>query len=220
MSYLVNIGYLLMLCAFLARDVLWLRLLLAVAQALVVVYAFQSGVPIIAAWNLLFAAINTVWVIVILRERRRVTLPPDLAGTYARHFAALTPQEFLKLWNHGRREVVVGQALTRHGEQPDALYFLTAGTAHVSVKGTPITDLPAGHFVAEMSLLTGEAANADVDAVGELEAVRWDIEELRAIRQRNPVLWTKIQSVIGHDIVQKLKHGVTRLPDSPAGRVP
>jgi hypothetical protein len=207
MAYLVNFGYILMLCAFLARDVLWLRLLLTIAQTLVVIYAFQNGVPLIAAWNLLFASINGIWVLVILRDRRTVTIPPDLAGTYTRHFAALTPQEFLRIWNQGRREVVVGQPLARDGEHPESLYFLTAGTARVSRQGTPITDLPAGHFVAEMSLLTGQPANADVDALGEVEAVRWTVEELTAIRQRNPVLWTKIQSVIGHDIVRKLQSG-------------
>jgi hypothetical protein len=204
-SFLVNFGYVLMLCAFLARDVVWLRGLLAFAQTLVVIYAFGAGVPIIALWNLLFALINAVWVIVILRERRSVTLPADLAPTYSRYFAALTPQEFLRLWNQGRREVVVGQLLARDGEAPEALYFLTAGTVRVSRQGTPIADLAPGHFVAEMSLLTGEPANADVHAVGEVEAVRWAISDLRAIKQRNPVLWTKIQSVIGHDIVRKIQ---------------
>jgi hypothetical protein len=205
--YLVNFGYVLMLCAFLARDVMWLRTLLAFAQTLVVLYAFSAGVPIIAAWNLLFAVINAVWVFVILRERRHVTIPPELTSTYTRHFAALSPQEFLRLWNQGRREVVVGQSLARDGQRPEALYFLTAGTARVSRHGKPITELPAGYFVAEMSLLTGEAANADVDAVGEVEAIRWTIQDLRSIRQRNPVLWTKIQSVIGTDIVRKIQTG-------------
>ena len=205
--YLVNLGYVLMLCAFLARDVMWLRTLLAVAQTLVVVYAFTAGVPIIALWNLLFAVINGVWVLVILQERRHVAVPPELTSTYTRYFAALTPQEFLRLWNQGRREAVVGQSLARDGEQPDALYFLTAGTARVSRSGEPIAELLAGHFVAEMSLLTGEPANADVDAVGEVEAVRWAIQDLRSIRQRNPVLWTKIQSVIGQDIVRKILTG-------------
>ena len=169
--YIVHVGYVLMLCAFLARDVLWLRALLSCAQTLVVIYAFRAGVPSIAAWNLLFACINAAWVVVILRERRQVTLPPELTSTYTRYFAALTPQEFLRLWNQGRREVVVGQPLARDGERPDALYFLTAGTARVSRHGKPITELPAGHFVAEMSLLTGEPANADVDAIGKVEAV-------------------------------------------------
>jgi hypothetical protein len=203
--YIVHLGYGLMFCAFLARDVLWLRALLAVAQTLLVVYAWHLALPGIAAWNALFAFVNAIWAVTILRERREVTLPRELATTYAGYFTALTPPEFLRLWNLGRRARISSQRLTREGEFPDSLFFLTSGTVQVSRQGALVTELPAGHFVAEMSLLTGEPANADVDAVGQVEAVRWAIGDLRSIRQRNPVLWTKIQSVIGHDIVRKIQ---------------
>jgi CRP-like cAMP-binding protein len=58
-----------------------------------------------------------------------------------------------------------------------------------------------------MSLLTGEMANADVDAMGDVEVIRWPTKDLRDVRQRNPSLWTKIQSVIGHDLVEKIQRG-------------
>jgi hypothetical protein len=202
--YIVHVGYVLMLGAFLARDVLWLRGLLACAQTLVVIYAFRAGVPSIASWNLLFACINAVWVAAILRERRRVAVPAALQPIFVRHFAALTPQEFLRLWGQGRREVLRRGRLVRDGDFPDALYFLMQGSVRISRNGAFVTELGAGRFVAEMSLLTGEPANADVDAVGDVEAMRWPIDDLRAIRDRNPLLWTRIQSVIGHDIVEKL----------------
>jgi hypothetical protein len=207
--FLVHLGYGLMLCAFLARDVLWLRALLAGAQSLLVVYALLAGLTSVAAWNGLFASVNALWAVTIVRERRQVTLPPDLAATYARHFAALAPPEFLRLWEQGRREIVRDRALTRDAEYPDALYFLMTGTARVSRQGRLVRELGAGHFVAEMSLLTGEPANADVDAIGEVEAVRWAIRDLRSIQQRNPVLWTKIQSVIGQDMVRKIQTSST-----------
>ena len=73
-----------------------------------------------------------------------------------------------------------------------------------------VAELPAGYFVAEMSLLTGEPANADVTAVGPVDVVRWSTSELRELRQRNPALWTKIQSVIGHDLVEKIRRGEGR----------
>jgi hypothetical protein len=58
-----------------------------------------------------------------------------------------------------------------------------------------------------MSLLTGETANADADALGPIEVIRWPIADLAAIRDRDPRLWTKIQSVIGHDLVEKIRRG-------------
>jgi hypothetical protein len=202
--YIVHVGYVLMFCAFLARDVLWLRGLLVIAQTMIVIYAARVGVPSIAAWNVVFAAINATWAVLILRERRAVTLPAELQPLHARHFAALTPPEFLRFWKQGRRDVVADQRIVHAGGYPDALFFLLAGTARVSRNGSSITDLPAGFFVAEMSLLTGNPANADVDAVGSVEVMRWNVTDLRAL-QRNAALWTKVQSVIGHDLVQKIQ---------------
>jgi hypothetical protein len=202
---LVHIGYALMLAALVARDILWLRALLVAAQSLIAVYAWRMGVPSIAAWNALFVVINSLWVSKILRERREVTLPEPLRTLHARHFAALAPPEFLRLWRQGTSRRIEHGRLATSGERPSALFFLLNGAVRVSKNGAPITDLPAGFFVAEMSLLTGEPANADVDVLEPVEVMSWPTADLQAIRARNPALWTKIQSVLGHDIVAKIQ---------------
>lgn len=203
--YLVNVAYFLMLCGFVARDILYLRTLLVFAQTGIAVYAWGSGVPVIAAWNALMVAINTTMAVKILHERQAVVLPAELQRLYDRHFAALSPPEFLRWWRQGQREVLENRPLARAGERPDWLYFLLGGTVRVSRNRAPITELPAGYFVAEMSLLTGEPANADVDALGSVDVMRWATPDMRELRQQNPVLWTKIQSVIGHDLVEKIQ---------------
>jgi hypothetical protein len=204
-TYLVNAAYVLMLCAFVARDILWLRLFLAGAQSLLVTFAWLAGLPAIAGWNALFVAINTFMAARILRERRRVALPPSLRRLHERHFAALSPPEFLRWWGLGRRERLENAALTRAGEHPDWLYFLLDGRVRVSRDSEPVVELPDGYFVGEMSLLTGQPANADVHALGPVDVVRWPRRELHALRDHSPVLWTKIQSVIGHDLVEKIR---------------
>ena len=203
-ALLVHSGYGLMLCALAARDILWLRGTLVLAQTVLALYAWRAGVSSIAAWNTLFVVINTVWVVKILRDRRSVTLPGDLRSLYDRHFFALAPPEFLRLWRQGRRETLRDARMTAHGRFPDALYFMLSGTARVSRAGVHVTDLSAGHFVAEMSLLTGKAANADVSAVGEVDVMRWPVDDLNDLRQRDPALWSRIQSVIGQDLVVKI----------------
>ncbi len=209
--YLANIAYVLMLVAFITRDILYLRSLLVVAQTVVVFYTWYNGVHLISAWNLLFACINLYMVMQILRERRAVTLPKDLQPIYARHFAALSPPEFLRWWRQGRRETLPrGERLARAGEHPDWLYFILGGQVRVSRNQGNVFELPAGYFVAEMSLLTGEKANADVDAVEAIDVIRWPTKELKELRQRSPSLWTKIQSVIGHDLVEKIQRGEKR----------
>lgn len=84
LTCLANTAYFLMLCAFVTRDILYLRGLLVMAQALVVFYTWRTGVPVIAAWNIVFVGINSVMAVQILRERRAVVLPAELTDLYAR----------------------------------------------------------------------------------------------------------------------------------------
>lgn len=205
MSLLVNLGYVLMLFAFLARDVLLLRSLAVIAQLIVTAYTYSLGVYLVSSWNLLFACINIVWVVLILRERRSVRVPDELEALYARHFSALSPREFLRWWNLGRDETLQNERLTTNGQRPGGLYFLIDGAVRISRDSQTVTELPSGHFVAEMSMITGEPANADVDAVGRINVRQWAEHDLRTIREREPSLWIKIQSVIGLDLVSKIR---------------
>ncbi len=215
MNYLVDFAYILQLCGFVTRDVLRLRTFLFVAQATVSFYAWQNGVPAIAGWNVVLACVNAYMASRIILERRAVAVPESLRPMYTRHFSALTPAEFVRWWNQGRRETVHNAPLARSGEQPEWLYFLLSGTVRVARDKSPLTELPAGYFVAEMSLLTGQPASADVDALGEVEVMRWERGMLQGLRERNPMLWTKIQSVIGHDLVEKIRLQEART--APAG---
>lgn len=210
--YLVHIGYSLMLLALLARDVLWLRLLLVLAQGNLSAYSYFRGIDSIAAWNAVFVLINAVWVIRILRERRAVRLPQELAAIHEQHFAALGAPEFLRLWQLGeRRTLAAAEPLTRQGEAAAALYFLLRGTVSVRRAGRELARLGAGDFVAEMSLLTGAVASADAWTDGEVELQRWPAERLRPLRG-NAGLWSRIQSVLGHDLVAKLQRASGAAP--------
>ena len=210
--YLVHIGYSLMLCALLARDVLWLRAILIFAQGTLALYAYDNGLHSIAFWNWLFVLINTIWVIRILKERHAIELPAELKPIYEKHFAALTPAEFLRFWSWAERNTASDIKLVTKGIRPNALFFLLNGEASVSQNEKEIARIHPGAFAAEMSLLTGEPTTADVIAQGEIEYMAWPMERLTRIRGRNPVLWTKIQSVIGLDLVEKIGQASRRTP--------
>jgi CRP-like cAMP-binding protein len=205
--YLIHFGYVLQLFALLARDVLWLRGILVAAQSVLAVYAYLRGPEYLpyVFWNLLFVSINLYWVVRLLRERAAVKLPDDLKPIYERHFAALAPPEFMRLWQEGERGRARDTQMVKEGTNPDALYFLLAGKVSVRRNGRQLTELSAGNFVAEMSLLTGEKTTADVVAVGEVDYVAWRADKLARLRSRSPMVWTKIQSVLGHDLVEKIK---------------
>src|SRR5687768_14425877 len=95
---IVNLGYALMLGGFLVRDVFWLRLLLVLGQSSVTAYALGVNALPVAVWNGVFAVINALHVILLLRERHGLRVPAELREFYEQTFAALTPGEFLKIW--------------------------------------------------------------------------------------------------------------------------
>lgn len=205
--FLVHFGYVLQLFALLARDVLWLRGILVAAQSVLALYAWLRGPEFLAYafWNALFVGINVYWVARLLRERAAVKLPEALKPVYEKHFAALAPPEFLRLWREGQRRTASDTQLIREGTRPEALYFLLDGVVSVRRNGQQVALLASGNFLAEMSLLTGETTTADVVAQGAIEYIAWPAAQLARLRQRNPMMWSKVQSVLGHDLVEKIK---------------
>ena len=210
-SYLIHVAYLLMLAGLLARDILVLRSLLLGAQIVLALYAVRIAVPEITAWNTIFATINVIWIGLIVRERRATQVPLDLRSIHERHFTAMSPAEFLRWWRLGRTETIHSRSLTREGVTPSSLYFVLAGAATVQRGKTELTQLGAGSFVGEMSLVTGRAANATVVPAGEITVHRWDRTDVEPLQARNLAVWTKIQSAIGVDLVTKIQRGDERL---------
>lgn len=206
-AYLVHVGYVLMLGALMARDVLWLRGTLVAAQSVLAAYAWAIGVLPIAAWNALFVVINAVWVVRIARGRRAVVLPGELATLHARHFSAMTAGEFLRFWTLGDAAHWTGACVATQGEYPAALYFLTAGRATVVRDGVTVATLQPGQFAAEMSLVTGAPANATVTLDGAADLRVWPVARVREVRDAQPAVWSRLQAVLGMDLVEKIRRG-------------
>ena len=68
-------------------------------------------------------------------------------------------------------------------------------------RGRRVTELPVGSSWRN-EFLTGHAANADVDAVGEIEVMRWTAGNCRTARPQ-PGTLVKIQSVAGIRSIEK-----------------
>lgn len=201
---LIHFGYALMLVALMARDVLWLRSVLVVAQSLLAAYGALNGIVGMAAWNAAFVLINAVWAVRIVAERRSVQLPPELAALHQNPFAAFTAREFLRFWQGGvDHTFATGQALTASGDAPAYLHLVTAGRVSVQMADRPALSLGPGRFVGEMSFITGMPASADVRADGVVITRAWPVQTLRA--QAKTPLSGKLLSAIGFDLVHKIR---------------
>ncbi len=208
---IVHLGYLLQLSALMASDVLLLRLLLAVAQTVVATYAISRGVHAIAGWNAVLVGVNIYWVFRILRERRAVSIPSELIEIYEQHFAALSAGEFLRFWAMGEKPAQLPEALTYEGEVPEALYWLADGSIQLDKQGQPPRTLQTPCFVGEMSVLTNRSANATVTASEDVSrCYRWPRSALDKMRLNQPVVWSRLQSAMGLDLVRKIQREEAR----------
>ena len=202
---LINVGYGLMLLALVTRDILWLRLILMVAQTLLGSYGVSAGNPEIAFWNFMFVAINGMRVGGLLVERRPIHLPRETETIYKEVFLGMSRREFLYLWEMGNPRALDGAQLVHEGAPQEDLLLILDGEAAVRKGGQEIARLRRGQFVAEMSFVTGEPASADVIARGAMRCLVWPQEKLRALKQLNPALLIKLQSILGRDLSGKVK---------------
>lgn len=202
---LINGGYLLMLLALIARDILWLRLILMCAQTLLGAYGVHIGNMPMAFWNFVFVGINVIRVVGLLSERRPIRLPRDMDLIYRQIFAAMSRREFLFLWELGDPREYQGQQLIREGAKQTELVLLLDGEVVVRKGGQEITRLGRGKFVAEMSFVTGEPASADVIADGPVRCLAWPQEKLHHLERLNPALLVKLQRILARDLSGKVK---------------
>lgn len=207
---LYHSGQVMYLLAFLVRDMLWLRVLIVVAQTLLMpfFYCDESGEPCWEplAWGSLTIAINVVQITILLLQRNPVFLGEAELKLYRSKFRTLRVRDFMKLmaiaqWHRGQQT----EAIIKQGDIVHQLWLLTDGLATVEVDQRRVTDIGAGEFVGEMSLLTGEPASATVMAHPGIEYVAWEAKDLRGLFASRPDMEGKFRAVLGADLVQKLR---------------
>ena len=113
---LVYIAFVFDLFGFMARDELWLRLLMLAASALYLVYYFiVAGTPL---WDALItngalALVNLAIIAVIVTERTTLGFSPEDAAL-SRLFPLLRPGQFRRLLKAGRRVSAPAGAASRY----------------------------------------------------------------------------------------------------------
>ncbi len=207
MDYLIHSANVIYIFSYLVRDILWLRILIVVAISFVIPFYYYQPVPLMVPvyWNILFAGINIVQIGFLLVERRPVTLSAQEQKLYEQVFRRLTPREVYKLFKIAQwKKLPAGEILVRQDTNLDSLMLINKGVASVQIKGQEAAKLDEGHFVGEMSYLTGAMTSASVIAASELEYVEWPTTSLETFLRKYPDLRIALNAIIGVDLAGKL----------------
>jgi len=207
MDYLIHSANIIYIFSYMVRDILWLRILIVIAICFVIPFYYYQPVPLMVPvyWNILFAGINIFQIGVLLVERRPVALSEAEGKLYQQVFRRLTRREVYKLfklaeWN----KVSAGDTLIEQDKVIDRLLLINKGDAAVKVKEQQVALLGEGHFVGEMSYITGEKTSATVVADSDMEYVSWPTSTLEPFLTKNPDLRIALNAIIGVDLAGKL----------------
>ena len=207
---LFNTANIIFLAAFMAKKIVWLRLLTITGMMVgIPYYLYIHEAPM---WNNIFwvctyALINLVMLFIIYLESRPIELSDLEQNIYNMTFKSLEPRVFKKLIDHGSLEELQPEVdlVTRETEL-DSLMYVVEGEAEVVLKHGEHIIIPAGGFIGEQSYITGEKTSADVKTGKEAaKIIRWNSEVLRKHLAGKEILKDNLDLIFTADLIHKLR---------------
>jgi hypothetical protein len=204
-SIIQHLGYLVTFLAISIKDVLWLRIVLAIAQILAGIYQWLEGRIDIVLWNMIFTLINFYHIFQILDERKPIKIPEDILDLYKGIFYNFSTKEFINFWSLGEIVSKKNKQIIKQGQKQKHLLLILSGKVQVKKNNKLINILNRGNFVAEMSLISNETASADIFVEENVEFIIWDQARLRYFEKINKDLWIKLHNILSKDLIKKIK---------------
>ncbi len=208
----VYLAFVFDLFGFLARDELWLRLLMLAASGLYL--ACFSHVAEAPLWDaistdVILASANLAMICVVPAERSTLSMSADHAAL-SRHFPMLNPGQFRRLYRAGQdQRVDAVTVLTEAGTRPDRLFYVVEGKVLLD-KGGAETALDVPLFIRELAFLTYLPATATVRIEAGARYLSWPGGDLRRLLARSSELNVALQAEFNRDLVGKVARSLPR----------
>jgi hypothetical protein len=203
------------LASYSVRDILWLRVLTVTAALLLIpYYAFQPiPLTVAIAWNVLFIAINTYWIIRLIIERRPVHLTPDEARLRVLSFPSLTEREARNLFGVGIwTDLAAGESIVARDKQTDRFSVILRGIADFQHHGYKIAELGEGQFVGGIDRYA-EPADMDVIVSKPVRTMCWARPHLTDFMANRPAVALALERSVGMEIQRLLDATLSALRD-------
>lgn len=204
-EYFYSIAALFSCSAYLLGSILWLRILLVVASTLYIISGVSMGITSMVGWNSAYLAINVYHIILLLLDRITITLPVETRKIYHHYFSTMSTREFRKIIMTNKFYSFNDKTIIKENETTDKLFIVLSGEVNIVKSNQHIAALEAGDLIGEMSFMSKEPASASAVANGEVECAFWTHDDLEQLQLKNINAYNKFISIIGCDLVRKLK---------------
>jgi len=207
---LFNTANIFFVLAFMAKKIVWLRLLTITGMAVSIpYYLYFQEAPL---WNNIFwvciyASINLIMIFIIYLESRPIKLSDLEQKIYNTTFKSLGLREFKHLVDHGSLEELQPEVdLVTRDTELDSLMYVVEGEAEVVLKHGEHIIIPTGGFIGEQSYITGEKTSADVKTGKDAaKIIRWNSELLRRYLKGQDSLKDHLDLIFTADLIHKLR---------------
>ena len=207
---LFNTANIFFVLAFMAKKIVWLRLLTITGMAVSIpYYLYFQEAPL---WNnffwvCIYALINLIMLFIIYLESRPISLSDLEQKIYDMTFKSLEPRVFKKLIDHGSLEELQPEVnLVTRDSELDSLMYVVEGEAEVVLKHGEHLIIPTGGFIGEQSYITGEKTSADIKTGKEAAKIlRWNSQELKKHLAGKEILKDNLDLILTADLIYKLR---------------
>lgn len=211
-GYVGHLSYLLLVISMMMRNMAALRLFVIASALTGIAYDLVwLRNPVGVFWEGLLLLVTLVQLIRLWHRDRRARFTDDEARMIAAWFKGASAGQHRLLLDMGRWEnLPEGTILTREGERPDFLCFLSEGVARVEIDSQLVAEVGPGHFIGEMSLLDENRASASTHLAGPARLWRIERDKVERLRDTGSALWPVLEAAITLDMRAKIIAGNRR----------
>ena len=207
---LLNCAYTVWLVAFLAKSIVWLRLLTVTGNFIVIpyyLYFFEAPLWNPIVWIVIYTSINLVMLFIIYLESRSIKLSDAEQKIYDLIFKSIETRVFKKLIDHGSWEELEPKVkLVTRDTELESLMLVVKGEAEVVLKNGEHLIIPTGGFIGEQSFITGGKTSADVSTgKNSTTILRWNSQMLRKYLADKVILKDTLDLILTADLIFKLR---------------
>ena len=216
-----HISNLMAFLAFLLRDQLQLRLLMAVSLFLQGLYYYSvPGGPLFDPlfWKIVSFIANVAMIVLLFGGKIDFGIPEDMRSLFHK-VAVLTPGHFRRLLAGSKRTKASHTPILFEGQHPQELHFLLRGQAEIA-KGTSRHLIGPDIFLGEIAFITGSAASATVRLLDGAECVTWDSVKLKSLMGRDKAIDIALRGLFNSDLATKVAGSVPLTPEQHDGTRP
>jgi len=194
---------------FLIKDVLGLRLVMALALALEIIYSYYiAEIPLWTniIWCFIYLSVNGWQITFLLFERRPIILTNEERLLHEKIFFDFSLRDYLKVLRAGNvEEFAPGTILAEENMPLERLILLMNGDCGIDIQERRIARISDFTFIGEMGFLTDEPASAKVSTEVPCKCLVWDKSHLKSLMKSDPAMNVCMQAIFTSDIITKLK---------------